>query len=145
MEVAVRSDDVGTLDVADYTPAYAKVAAAIREAILFGELAPGQAIPSEAQLVQQYGVARETVRRAVAMLRGEGLIVTEHARGSYVREVPERREVIIRPAAVVTSRMPTADERDRLDLPEGVPVLVVEQSGQTEMYPADRVQLRVQG
>jgi len=46
---------------------------------------------------------------------------------------------------VVTSRMPTADERDRLDLPEGVPVLVVEQDGQTEIYPADRVQLRVQG
>jgi len=131
--------------VADYTPAYVKVAAAIREAILSGELEPGQAIPSEAQLIQQYGVARETVRRAMAMLRGEGLIITEHARGSYVRNVPEKREVVIRSTAVVTSRMPTVDERERWDLPEGVPVLVVEQDERTEMYPADRVRLRVLG
>ncbi|TNY37955.1 GntR family transcriptional regulator [Thermomonospora catenispora] len=131
--------------MADYTPAYVKVAAAIREAILSGELEPGQAIPSEAQLIQQYGVARETVRRAMAMLRGEGLIITEHARGSYVRNVPEKREVVIRSTAVVTSRMPTVDERERWDLPEGVPVLVVEQDERTEMYPADRVRLRVLG
>lgn len=129
--------------MADYTPAYVKVATAIREAIASGELAPGQAIPSEAQLIQQYGVARETVRRAVAMLRSEGLIITEHARGSYVRDVPEMREVTIRPDDAVTSRMPTADERDRWGLPEGVPVLVVERAGQPEAYPADRTLLRV--
>lgn len=132
--------------MADYTPAYVKVADAIRGAIASGELAPGQAIPSEAQLVQQYGVARETVRRAVALLRGEGLIVTEHARGSYVRDVAETREVEISTDDRVTSRMPTADERAQLDLPEGVPVLVVERAGRdAETYPADRVTLRVVG
>ncbi len=41
-------------------------------------------LPSEIELSQQYGVARMTVRRAVAQLRDKGLVVTVHGRGSFV-------------------------------------------------------------
>ncbi|MEO3821194.1 winged helix-turn-helix domain-containing protein [Plantactinospora sp. B24E8] len=51
-----------------------------------GELAPGQLLPSETQLRQEYGVARGTVRSAVALLRDRGLVVTLPQRGTYVRQ-----------------------------------------------------------
>ncbi|WP_329327906.1 GntR family transcriptional regulator [Streptomyces mirabilis] len=64
---------------------YQQVAAAIREAILKGEFAPGAPLPSEAQLIERYKVSRPTVRNAVAALRAEGLIEVHHGKGSFVR------------------------------------------------------------
>ncbi|MEU6492229.1 GntR family transcriptional regulator [Streptomyces sp. NPDC046984] len=64
---------------------YQQVAAAIREAILSGEFAPGSLLPSEAQLMERYGVSRPTVRNAIAALRAEGLIDVRHGKGSFVR------------------------------------------------------------
>ncbi|MGW3936278.1 GntR family transcriptional regulator [Streptomyces phaeochromogenes] len=64
---------------------YQQVAAAIREAILSGEFAPGAPLPSEAQLIERYKVSRPTVRNAVAALRAEGLIDVHHGKGSFVR------------------------------------------------------------
>ncbi|MGP4084010.1 GntR family transcriptional regulator [Streptomyces sp. KR55] len=64
---------------------YQQVAAAIREAILYGEFAPDSLLPSEAQLMARYGVSRPTVRNAIAALRSEGLIDVRHGKGSFVR------------------------------------------------------------
>ena len=50
-------------------PRYKQVAAILRERIESGELEPDRPIPSEAQIQQEFGVARETARRAVALLR----------------------------------------------------------------------------
>lgn len=66
-------------------PVYRQLAAVLRRRIESGELQPGRAIPSEATLVQTYGVARGTARKAVEALRDEGLVVTVPGRGSYVR------------------------------------------------------------
>jgi GntR family transcriptional regulator len=47
---------------------------------------------SESELMREHGVSRNTVRLAVGLLRAEGLIITEHGRGSYVRpRLPLRR------------------------------------------------------
>ncbi|MET9645579.1 GntR family transcriptional regulator [Streptomyces syringium] len=64
---------------------YQQVAAAIRDAILSGEFAPGAPLPSEAQLIERYQVSRPTVRNAVAALRAEGLVNVQHGKGSFVR------------------------------------------------------------
>ena len=61
-----------------------QVAAWIRERIESGEFQPGRRIPSETELVQASGVARGTARRAVAVLRDEGLVETIGGRGTYV-------------------------------------------------------------
>ena len=67
-------------------PPSRQIAAHIRGAIEAGELLPGRKIPSETDIVQAIGVARTTARRAVALLRAEGTVVTVAGRGSYVAE-----------------------------------------------------------
>lgn len=68
------------------TPVYKQVAGFIAARIKAGKLQPDRPIPSEAQLVQEFGVARETARRAVEYLRELGLVYTVPQRGSYVKQ-----------------------------------------------------------
>lgn len=72
------------LDPWDPTPPYRQIAAILRARIEAGELAPGDPLPSEKTLEQGFGVARETARRAVRLLREQGYAVTIPGRGSYV-------------------------------------------------------------
>jgi DNA-binding GntR family transcriptional regulator len=76
-----------TLDPLGPTPVYQQLAAILRARIESGELAPNRPIPSETALQQEHGVARGTARRAVALLRDEGLVVTVKGRGTFVRPV----------------------------------------------------------
>lgn len=64
------------------------VAAALKAALLSGEWRPGARLPGEALLAKTYGVARVTVRSALALLAKEGLIVTQHGVGSIVQPRP---------------------------------------------------------
>lgn len=63
---------------------YVQLAAILRAQIESGELQPGQQLPSETTLTQEYGVARGTVRQAIKVLRDEGLVITRAQRGSRV-------------------------------------------------------------
>ncbi|MFC4015985.1 GntR family transcriptional regulator [Nonomuraea purpurea] len=65
-------------------PLYQAIANEIRQRIQAGELVPSRPIPSEVALVQEFGAARETVRRAIAFLRQQEWIYTIPHRGSYV-------------------------------------------------------------
>ncbi|MFE9428264.1 GntR family transcriptional regulator [Kitasatospora sp. NPDC006697] len=67
---------------------YLQIADDLAAQIKSGTLAPGAAVPSEAELMERYGVASGTVRKAVAELRTMQLIETHHGRGSYVRSRP---------------------------------------------------------
>jgi GntR family transcriptional regulator len=58
----------------DAGPRHATIAADLRARIRSGELAPGTAIRSEAELAAGFGVSRGTVRQALSSLRSEGLI-----------------------------------------------------------------------
>jgi DNA-binding GntR family transcriptional regulator len=66
------------------TPLYVQVADAIGARINRGELQPNRPIPSENQLVQEYGVARGTARKAIELLRDRGLVTTVVGRGTFV-------------------------------------------------------------
>ncbi|MGV9303144.1 GntR family transcriptional regulator [Nonomuraea sp. NPDC004354] len=68
----------------DKTPLFRRIAGDIEQQIRSGALLPRRSIPGESTLVRQYGVARETVRKAMALLREQGWIYTVPARGSYV-------------------------------------------------------------
>jgi GntR family transcriptional regulator len=69
-------------------PVSVQVAADIEADIDAGKIAPDTRLPSEAELSQQYGVARVTVRRAIEQLRQRGKVVTVHGRGTYVAQNP---------------------------------------------------------
>ncbi|HZD70325.1 MAG TPA: GntR family transcriptional regulator, partial [Actinomycetes bacterium] len=64
---------------------YQQVADRLRGAIQSGELRPGEALPTERQLAERYGVSRPTIRAAVGLLRTEGLIDSRQGSGAYVR------------------------------------------------------------
>ncbi|WP_406201838.1 GntR family transcriptional regulator [Kitasatospora sp. NBC_01560] len=67
---------------------YQQIADDLASQIRSGVLPPGASIPSEAELMERYGVASGTVRKAVAELRTTQLIETHHGRGSFVRSRP---------------------------------------------------------
>lgn len=70
----------------DYPPTAAEnVANALAELVL-GELTPGASIPSEADLATRFEVSRLTVREAVKMLVGRGLLHIGRGRRAIVRE-----------------------------------------------------------
>jgi len=81
------------VDPASDRPVFRQIADHLRGLISSGQLAPGEALPSESQLVGHYGVTRTTARVAVAVLKGEGLVVSEHGKGSYVRPRPQVRRL----------------------------------------------------
>ncbi|MEU2825900.1 GntR family transcriptional regulator [Streptomyces bacillaris] len=68
------------------TPVYRQIAALIIEEIRSGAIPVNRKIPSESDLTQRFGVARETARNAVKFLRDEGWVFTVPQRGSYVAE-----------------------------------------------------------
>jgi len=67
-----------------------QVAHAIRAAILTKVFAPGERLPSGADLAKRYGVARMTVQNAIGLLRDEGLVVSRQGSGVFVKERTER-------------------------------------------------------
>lgn len=75
-------------------PAYTQVADDIRQRILDGALQSGDRLPSESELMNDYGVSRIVVRMAMEALQNEGLVVKQQGRGTFVREQrPPRKRI----------------------------------------------------
>ena len=74
-------------------PAYKQIADTLRADIESGALEPGQRLPSESELVREFGVAQGTIRQGLNLLRGEGLVVAQHGRGVFVRSRPRTRRL----------------------------------------------------
>jgi GntR family transcriptional regulator len=81
------------IDPTSDRPVFKQIADRLRAAIVSGELAPGARLPSEQALIDAHGVARGTIRDAVNLLRSEGLVRTEHGRGTFVRDRPPVRRL----------------------------------------------------
>ena len=64
---------------------YGWLAASLRARITRGEWVPGTALPAEAALAKEHGVALGTLRQALALLVAEGLLERQHGRGTFVR------------------------------------------------------------
>lgn len=73
---------------------YQQVASELRRAIYSGVLGPGAQLPTEAQLMEDHGVSRNTVRLALGELVNEGLVTRTPRRGTVVRD---RRPLLIYP------------------------------------------------
>ncbi|WP_055483084.1 GntR family transcriptional regulator [Sphaerimonospora mesophila] len=90
-------------------PKYAQVMTAIQQRIRDGEYAPGTMLPSETQLVREFGVGRTTVVRALQTLAMQGWIEREHGRGSFVKGRPEAPADRVRPGLSAAEHAETAE------------------------------------
>ena len=68
-------------------PAYEQVKAWIRGHIASGEWRPGDPVPSEAALMQKFGVSRMTANRSLRELAGEGLVDRVQGSGTTVAQL----------------------------------------------------------
>jgi len=65
---------------------WTRIAAELAEAIGSGIYAPGQRLPSEHALAEQFGVNRHTIRRSLASLCTQGLVRITQGSGTYVED-----------------------------------------------------------
>lgn len=72
------------LDLAAPRPMPDRIAEAIRQAIVGGELLPGQRI-NESELAAAHAISRTPIREALRMLQQEGLVVVKPRRGAFVK------------------------------------------------------------
>ncbi|WP_017602301.1 GntR family transcriptional regulator [Nocardiopsis lucentensis] len=63
---------------------YRQLAAILTARIARGDWGPNRPIPSEQRLVQEYGLARSTVRRSIRLLVEEGTVFVVPQRGTFV-------------------------------------------------------------
>ncbi|MDR0952238.1 MAG: GntR family transcriptional regulator [Oscillospiraceae bacterium] len=73
-------------------PLYSQLVNIVRRNIAAGTLAPGELLPSEAELCRAFDVSRSTVRQAIGSLEAEGLVVRKQGRGTFVAEPKMRRK-----------------------------------------------------
>jgi GntR family transcriptional regulator len=70
---------------------YLELADAIRARVAAGDVGPGGALASEAELSREYGASRVTVRRALDQLRREGLVISRRGSGWFAALDPVRQ------------------------------------------------------
>ena len=118
------------LDKTDAMPLYEQAAKRLRDAVVSGEIAPGERIPNEQELCAAFGVSRITVRRAVADLCGRGILEKKQGKGTFAavpgntlnfEDVSSFHDACRRLGLKVSTRvihvkMMPADERDIEDL-----------------------------
>ncbi len=119
---------------------YEQIAEYLRELIAAAE--PGDRLPSEAELCEQFDVSRMTARQAVQLVSADGLIERRRGAGTFVRSPPVLRHLgsplsfsgSMRARGVVASSKtlrweqldPSEDERAALDLASGETARVLE-------------------
>ncbi len=111
-----------TLQQDDFLPLRNVVFNTLRDAILRGELTPGERL-MEIPLAQKLGVSRTPVREAISMLEREGLAVTYPRRGARVAKMSEKdlddvleiREVLDTLAVSLACDNMTDEDLDRLE------------------------------
>src|SRR6202048_2776851 len=84
------------VDRADPLALHDQVAAEIRRAIADGEAGPGERLPLAKDMAAVLGVNKNTVLRALRILRDEGLLDFQRGRGITVAGTPERSAVVKR-------------------------------------------------
>jgi GntR family transcriptional regulator, transcriptional repressor for pyruvate dehydrogenase complex len=85
-EVPNRSEERFVYKAVRTSRLYEQIVQQIEESILKGTLKPGDQLPAERELAQQFGVSRTAVREAVKTLREKGLVEAYSGRGTFVTD-----------------------------------------------------------
>lgn len=89
-----RALPVGSMFGSSPIPVYIQLSELFRQRIIRGVWTTGQMLPSLADLVSEFGVARVTVRQAVNLLAQEGLLSPQAGRGTFVTANPARQHTL---------------------------------------------------
>ena len=68
---------------------YLQLADIIRRRIASGEIEVGRRIPSMTEIEAEYGLSRNTIKKAFDVLKDEGIVEAERGRGLFVVRVPD--------------------------------------------------------
>ncbi|HET7033893.1 MAG TPA: GntR family transcriptional regulator [Casimicrobiaceae bacterium] len=79
-----------------FQPLYVQIKALLERSLAAGEWRPAEAIPSEAELAQRFGVAHGTVRKAIDALAAENLVVRRQGKGTFVSTHTEEKSSLFR-------------------------------------------------
>jgi len=110
------------VDRSEPTPLHEQVAAEIRRAISEGEARAGERLPPARDLAAVLGVNRNTVLRALRLLRDEGLLEFRRGRGVTVAGTPERGAVTARAKELIAFARRQGYRREELiELIESLP------------------------
>ncbi len=77
------------LQIVKKTRVYEAIVAQLTSLILEGEIKPGDKLPSERELCEQFGVGRNSVREATRSLESAKLVETRQGEGTFVTAQPE--------------------------------------------------------
>lgn len=76
----------------------------ISERIRGGDIRPGDKLPTESEIMRQFGVSRTVVREALSRLQASGLVETHHGVGTYALEPSGGGDFRVDPADIATVR-----------------------------------------
>jgi CheY-like chemotaxis protein len=106
------------MDGASLGPRTRRVYETLRARILSGELAEGTQLPSYVQQAAQFRVSPVTMRQAIKLLEAEGLLASEHGRGTFVRAATARHILVVDDEAGVREILRSMIERPGLEVVE---------------------------
>lgn len=93
-----------------------EIAERLRDAILEGEVQPGDRLPPERDLARSFGVNRASVREAIKVLEGLGLVRVRQGDGVLVQPVTEGSLALLGPLVYRRGRVDPAGLRDLLEV-----------------------------
>ena len=110
------------IDRSEALPLHDQVAAEIRRAIAEGEAGPGDRLPLAKDLAAVLGVNKNTVFRALHILRDEGLLDFTRGRGVTVAGTPEQSAVLSKVRELIDFARKQGYQRDEIiDMIEALP------------------------
>lgn len=137
----------------DALPLYLRIATELRQNIQEAVFKVGDRLPTETELSQRFGVNRHTLRRAVEVLRNEGIVDVERGRGTFVVSAPitvpigkrvrfneslKAQSITLQWEVLQTTEM-RADSKiaQNLEISVGASVVVYERLSLTDEVPLD--------
>jgi GntR family transcriptional repressor for pyruvate dehydrogenase complex len=112
---------------------------ALSEQIRSRALKPGDKLPTESAIMQEFGVSRTVVREAISALQAAGFVETRHGIGTFVLDAPTGFEFRVEPRSIPTVRDILAMLELRISLESEAAALAAERRTEGQLAELRRV------
>lgn len=97
------------IDIEEATPLFAQLIGQIKQAVLAGQVRPGDGLPSIRQLANDLQLNNKTVAKAYRLLERDSVIVAKGYRGTFIHPDAKANAAVDRNAQVVATLAETID------------------------------------